>query len=372
MRILSIMTKEFKENFANKQVMLLMILFPIVIIAILGFAFSNNFNTNFKFQDIKVVYTDKSGNEGISLGFKKFIKAGKKIGIEFKEVEKIDEGINNIKNGKYSAYILLNNEGIILYKNERNDLEANIIENMVSVFVDRYKTIDAIAKVNPLGLKNITNIERDFTKIVSLDRKKALTSFDYYSVTMLTLIILYGSIGGVFAIDDERTRKTGMRILASPTKKYEILTGKLLGTAFSVFIQSVIIFAFSKYIYGAYWGHDIITVFLLITSEILFSVSIGIGLGFIIKNGRAAQGLVNAIIPFIAFLGGSYFPISSMNSKLLIKLSNASPITWINTAIFNVILNNDYKYILTAVLVNLIPALFFIVLSAYLFKKEAF
>lgn len=372
MRIFKIMTKEIKENLTDKKVMAMMVLFPILLMIILGFAFSNTFNNNFKLKDVKVIYTD-NGSKEISAGFKNFIEKGKEIGIEFKEIKNIDQGISDIKNAKYSDYIVLKNDNITIYKNDRNGIDSNIVESMLSTFVDRDKAISAIAKANPFALKNITaDSNYNFVDVVSLDRNRQPTSKDYYSVTMLTLIILYGSISGVYAIDSERTKKTGNRILTSPTKKYEILTGKLLGTAFSLLIQSAIVFVFSKYVLGAYWGSNIGIIFLLILSEILFSISIGVGLGFIIKKGNTASGIISAIIPFIAFLGGSYFPIDSISSKVLMQIANISPVKWTNSAIFQIIFSNDYSFVSTALLINLICAALFVGLSAYLFSKEAF
>lgn len=372
MRIINIMLKEIKENLTDKKAMTMMVLFPILLMTILGFAFSGTFNDNFKLKYVIVIYTD-NGNKEISSGFKNFIDKGKEIGIEFKEIKNIDQGINDIKNAKYSDYIVLKNDNITIYKNDRNGIDSNIVESMLSTFVDRYKAISAIAKANPFALKNITaDNNYNFVNVVSLDRNRQPTSKDYYSVTMLTLIILYASISGVYAIDSERTKKTGNRILMSPTKKYEILTGKLIGSSFAALIQSTIVFVFSKYVLGAYWGSNIGTIFLLIISEILFAISIGVGLGFIIKKGNAANGILSAIIPFIAFLGGSYFPINGIGSKVLMQMANISPIKWTNSAIFQIIFSNDYLFVSTALMINFICAAVFVGLSAYLFRKESF
>lgn len=371
MRILTIMLKEIKEILYDKKVMAIMILLPIVLIGILGFAFSST--SDIKLGDIKVIYTDE-GDTILSQGFDIFIKETDKMGVKFVEIKDVSKGISEIEKRKYDGYVFLKGKDITFYKNAHGDIKTEIAESMIDSFVDTFKGMTAIASQNPAFLKNSgdINLNREFIKITSIDRKVKQTSFDYYSVTMLTLVILYGAMSGVFSIDMERTKKTGRRILASPVKKYEILMGKVLGVTFSVFIQALIIVLFSKYIFGANWGKDIVTVFVIIISEIIFVVGLGVSLGFIIKNGAMAQGLLNGIIPFIAFLGGSYIPVKEMGSQFIEKLSNFSPITWTNTAIFNVILGGNYQYVPTALMVNLIPAAFFIVLSAYLFRREAF
>jgi len=371
MRIFTIMLKEIKEILNEKQVMALMILLPIVLIGILGFAFSST--SDIKLGDIKIIYTDE-GDKTLSQGFNTFIKETDKMGVKFVEIKDVDKGISEIEKRKYDGYVFLKGKDITFYKNAQGDIKTEIAASMIDSFADTFKGMTAIALENPAFLKNSgdINLNEEFVKITSIDRKVKQTSFDYYSVTMLTLIILYGAMSGVFSIDMERTKKTGRRILASPVKKYEILIGKVLGVTFSIFIQALIIVLFSKYVFGANWGKDIVTVFMIIISEIILVMSFGVSLGFIIKNGPAAEGLLNAIIPFIAFLGGSYYPVKEMGSQFIEKLSNFSPVTWTNTAIFNVILGGNYQYVPKALIANLIPAAFFIVFSAYLFRKEAF
>lgn len=372
MRILKIMFKEMKGNLRDKKAMAMMVLFPIVLITILGFAFSNIFNSNYTISGINVIYTD-NGNKEISTGFQNFIKNSKEIGIKFDEIKNIDQGINYIKNAKYTGYIVLKDNNITLYKNDRNFLDTNIVESILKAFIDRFNVISVIAKENPAIIQKIaTDDNYNFTDIVSLNRNKQPSSNDYYSVTMLTLIILYGSISGVYSIGEERTKKTGDRVLMSPVRKYEILTGKLLGVSFAVLLQSILVFIFSKYILGANWGTDIFTIFLIIISEIIFSISIGICLGFLIKNTNAASGVINVVIPFIAFLGGAYFPINETGSIVLMKLADISPIKWTNTSIFQVIFANNYGDVSIALMINIICAAVFIALSAYFFRKEAF
>jgi ABC-2 type transport system permease protein len=372
MRVFNIMIKEIKGTFRDKMSISVMILFPIVLMSILGFAFSSTFEGGFKANDIKVIYYN-AGEGEISSAFDEFIKAGQEAGIEFVRADDKQKGINAVRNAEYANFILLDGDGIMVYKNDMDDIYSNIVESMLSGFVDRYKAISIIARENPIMLADILEDDSyDFADVVSLDGERQPASMDYYSVTMLTLIVLYASITGMHGVDNERTRKTGNRMLASPIRKYEILIGKLLGIFIATLVQTIIVFLFSRYILGAYWGTNIIAVFLIIMSEVLFSISIGIGLGFVIKNGNAGMGVVQTLIPFIAFLGGAYVPLDTMNSEMLTRVSVISPVRWTNAAIFGIIFAKDYSTMPVALLINILTAALFIAMSAYMFKKEAF
>lgn len=371
MRIFNIMLKEIKGNVRNKKSIVFMVLFPIVLMTILGLAFSNSFSSDYKISGISVIYTDNGSSE-LSNGFRNFVENSKKLGIKFYEVKNTDVGINDVENAKYAGYIVLKGDNITLYKNDRNSSDASIVESILKVFVDRYNVIATIAKENPASILKInTNDNYNFTEIVSLIKERQPSSYDYYSISMLTLIILYGSMSVIHSVGGERTKNTGNRMLISPARKYEILMGKIFGASFVVLLQSVLVFLYSKYILKAYWGKDIYTIFLIIISEIIFSISLGICLGFLIKNRSAASGVVNVIIPFMAFVGGSYFPTDGMGI-LFKNLSNFSPVKWTNTAILNVAFANNYGDVSVALMINIICALVFVFLTAYLFSKEAF
>lgn len=372
MRIINIMLNEIKMNLRDKTSMIMMVLFPILLITILGFAFSNEFSKDTKVGDMKVIYTDKS-SKALSSGFSNFIKNGKSMNIQFEKINSVNDGVKDVKNAKCDGYILLKGNNIMLYKNNKDFLSTNIIESILRAFVDRFNSISVIAQNNPTVIQKIASDENyDFTKVVSLNRKSQPSSVDYYSVTMLTLIILYGAMSGLYSIGNERTMKTGNRLLCSPTKKYEILTGKLFGNSFAILLQSILVFLFSKYILGANWGTDLFTIFTIVFSEILFSMSIGICASLLLKNTNAASGIINTIIPFMAFLGGSYFPINLTQSSILIKLANLSPIKWTNNSIIDVIFGGNYSDVPIAIMINLVCAAVLILITSYSFRKEAF
>lgn len=373
MRVLKIASREIKENFRSKKAMVFMVLFPIVLMTILGFAFSNTFNSDHKISNINVEYTD-NGSKELSKGFNNFVDSCEKLGIGLHEVKEIASGINDVRNVKYNCagYIVLRGNNIVFYKNDRDFVDTNIVETILKAFVDRFNVVAVVAKENPQSLSKINVSDNyDFTEIVSLNSERQPSSYDYYSITMLTLIILYGSISGIYSINSERVKNTGNRMLTTLAKKHEILLGKILGSSLSVFLQSILVFLYSRFILKAYWGNDIYTITLIIISEIIFSISLGICLGFLFKNSGVASGIVNAIIPFIAFLGGSYFSVDAAEA-LFKNLSNISPIKWTNSAILNVAFANSYNDVLAAIIINLACAFVFVFLAAYLFRKEAF
>lgn len=135
----------------------------------------------------------------------------------------------------------------------------------------------------------------------------------------------------------------------------------------------LVVILFSKYVLNAYWGEHIWVVLLVLISEVLMTISLGAGTAFALKNEGAAMGILNTFIPVMVLLGGGYVPLEVMaqGGSFLYKLSDISPLKWINQSIFRVIYDNDFSLVPTAIMINLAVAAVFIMASSLLYKKEA-
>lgn len=369
--ILNLLRKEFTVGIRDKKANIMMVLFPIVLMVILGSALSGIFNGDVDLDEMKVIYTI-NGTGNLKEAFEGFIEHGEEMRILFTETTDVEEGKKSIKDIEYSAYVLVDesNNAIRLYKNERFNLEANLVEAVLNTFIQKYNVIFAIVEENPQLIPQSGESITSNVNVNSIDEESKPSSMDYYAVTMLTLILMYASLTGHWSIKTERQLKTGSRVLVAPVKKYQILIGKLGGSILITILQMLVVIIVSKYILKANWGEDIITIIAVLLSQVVMAVSLGTGIAFVIKSESASMGLLNIIIPLFVFLGGGYMPLDVMGGTL-VKLSNLSPVKWMNQAIFRIIYNNDYSLVLTAVIINLAFAALFITASSVLYKKEA-
>lgn len=365
--------KELKHHLREKKANIMMILFPIALIVILGSALSSMFNTTkIELDGVKVLYTNMGGSQ-LEQAFTGFIEQAGKMGVMFEETDDSNLGIEMVKQADYSCYVLLkdNPRVIRLYKNNRYNFEANLVETLLNAFVERYNAISEIARENPAALADVMDeTDKEFYYIKSLDGKRKPTSTDYYSVAILTMVLMYSSIAGMSSIRMEKSLKTGNRILCSPVKKHEILIGKVMGCIMITILQSLMVFLFSKLILNAYWGDNIGVIIAIIASEAILTVSFGTCIGFTIKNEGLSVGIINTVIPIIVMLGGGYVPLDTMG-EFVQKLSVVSPIKWTNQAIFRLIYNSDFSYVPVSIAVNLIISALLITVSSIVYRKEA-
>ena len=374
MKIFNIAFKDIKHNLRNKQIMIIMIAFPIILMWILGTALSGDMNENsLKFDNTMVAYSI-NGESQRAQAFEGFIKDIEKFGIKTTRIQEYNKGINSVKESKYACYIDFNDKKnkINLFKNERYNFEAAFIEGIFQTFVQKYNVIAEIAKVNPGAVKEVLKEDSNkYVEVKSIDRKKQPRAIDYYGITMTTLIIMYGAMSGLSGISGERARKTGNRILTSPIKRYEFFIGKNIGAFASLMFQLLIVVIFSRYVLGVDWGKNPGIVFLIMASEAFMSTALGIGAAFIFKSDGAMLGVLNIMIPLMVFLGGGYVPLEQFNSQSLLNIAKLSPVRWANDTIFKVIYAGNYSDVFTTISINLIAALVFLTIATLIFRKES-
>ncbi len=376
MNILRILVKEFNIAIRDYKANMLMVLLPILLIIILGAALSNTFEKEYVFDEVTVLYTevDLEGGAPLIQAFKNFREQiAKETGIIFEEAESLENGIENVSTYKYSAYIYVDSDQryVKLYKNEKHTFYANLVESALNSFTSTYATMYAIALSNPSALTDIKAAQtKEYVTLNSLDAKQKPGSTDYYAVTMMTLILLYASLTGSYSVKSDIEQMTASRIISSPVRKYELLTGKVLGCLFITLLQALVVVLFSKIILKANWGEDMATIAILLFTYSIMTVSLGVGTAYLFRKGEAGQGIINTIIPIMVFLGGGYVPISVMGPAIE-KAKVVSPVYWINSAILNVIYEADYSKVAISIVINLSIAAIFIAIATMLSGKGA-
>lgn len=374
MNIARIFLKEFKISIRNFKANLMMVLFPIVLIIILGAAFSNSFNQTIKLDNELVLYTEdiNENDQTLTKAFESFREGmTKELGISFEKTDDVNMGMASIEDYKYSAYLYISDspQEIKLYKNERHGLTASLMESALNSFINTYGAMSTIAVNNPAAMAMPQMGQHgEYVKVRAMDEKRQPGSLDYYTITMISMILMYASMTGFWSVRSDIEQKTASRTLCAPVRGYELLTSKVFGCIIVTLVQVLVVILFSGFVLKAYWGDDLVTVALLLLSQSIMSVSMGVGLAYPFKKSDAANGTLNAIIPILVFLGGGYVPLEVMGSGIA-KLSVISPIKWINSALFRVIYDGDYSHVAIALGINLTIAAAFILIAALFSRK---
>lgn len=356
--ILNVAYYTIKRNIRDKRSLCLMLLFPIVLILILGTALGGQFKP--QNVDKTVVYYINNDNGEMGKAFDQFINRDEiKEVLDVKTIDSKEEARKIVTGGGAVAlievdedftanYALGEKAKVHVYKNNNSGFRASVVRNIVDSFIDGANSGKAILRIGKMpDYKTFTTIEDTPLKTDG----KIPGAMDYYAVTMLVMILMYGAGYGTYGMAEDYLYDMGNRIKASPIKIHELFIGKILGTILTIFCQGLLIILFTKFVYKANWGSSIVQIAFICLSLSVFSTAMGSAACILFKNEKTADSITSILTPIFTFLAGGYVPINSSNN-VFASIRMLSPNFLAQTAIFNTIYGGEVLdiYISTGIL----------------------
>ncbi|WP_411198175.1 SagG family ABC transporter permease subunit [Streptococcus iniae] len=372
MVLLHLIKKESLQIFRNRTALLMMVFFPILMIMILSFAFKSSFNTATTVPKLTVRYQLEGEKTDYQKNFLAFLKTlNQELRLEAKESHSIDADKKKVKEGALTATLeVKQNQTIKVTTNTINQQNADLINMLVTNYVDNAKTYDSIVKLYPQTLTNIKKREVDFIAVSSVQTSKGMTSADYYAISMFTMITFYSIMSAMNLVLSDRQHQTNQRIYLTGVSPSLLVFGKLIGAMLATFVQLGILYIFTRFVLQVNWGTSDLQILGVTASLVYLSVAIGTGMAISIKNEAFLTVASNAVIPIFAFLGGSYVPLATLNSSLINQLSHISPIKWVNDSLFFIIFGGQNNPIPITLMVNLGIGTAFVILALVGMRKQ--
>lgn len=369
MNMLLIAWKEMKHEFRDIRTLVFMLAFPIVLMLVLGTALTGAFNDEIAIDDMDVLYDNT--NNSLTQPFAAFTKDLAETGIHFKPVKDDMDGKELVKQGKADGYVSINSSGFHLFVNDQHSIEGSILQGILASFVDRYNLVTEITKVAPEKAESVfsASSKHDYIDDHALRPKQQPSSMDYYAIVMTTMIALYSAMSGSQLMSHERTRRTASRLMIAPIHKHDIFIGKVLGSIVINMACITLIVIFSKLVFHANWGDDLGLVFLVLLTEVIFAVSFGLGVSFLIKSPAGPTMVIMIVVQLVSFFGGAYFPIENPEGILKV-ISNLSPLTLENKAVFNLVYGSDVSFMMPAIGMNMGLAFLFLLISIVSMRRR--
>lgn len=322
MTILNIAYYTLIRNLRDVKSMANMILMPVILILILGNALSSQFNI----QDIgktSIAYIDND-NSIASDSFEHFLKQDNiSQMLNVHNVSGFEEGLKLLNNKKVSAIVMFD-EGlsekvhlgqkaeIKIYDDINNQFRSSIVKNLVESYVNGANTQLAMLNMGSGAAVGYRH-EDKITEVPLSAKGKIPSAMDYYAVTMLVLIVLYGSLYALHGVSEDYLEGMGNRLRAAPVPLSIHFAGKILGTIATIFLQTIALIIFTKYVYRANWGDKPIEIIFIAFTFSVFSVSLGLVVAMVSKDKRIGTAIIQTLIPIITFISGGYARIISDN-----------------------------------------------------------
>ncbi|HEL0621919.1 TPA: ABC transporter permease [Streptococcus equi subsp. zooepidemicus] len=372
MVLFHLIKKESLQIFRDRTALLMMVVFPILMILILSFAFKSSFNTAATVPKLTVRYRLEGKETEYQKNFITFLKLlNKELHLEAKETKDIAKAKQKVSEGALTAALeVKSDQNIEVTTNSINQQNADLINMLVNIYVDNAKTYDSIANLYPEAISNIKKRKIDYIASSSVQTSKGMSSADYYAISMFTMITFYSIMSAMNLVLSDRQQGVASRIYLTGVSNSAILLGKLIGGMLATAVQLTLLYVFTRFVLRVNWGTNDWQIIGVTASLVYLSVAIGIGLATGIRNQSFLTVASNAVIPVFAFLGGSYIPLSTLNSALINQLSNISPIKWVNDSLFYLIFGGQSNPIPVTLMVNLGIGTAFILFALVRMRKQ--
>lgn len=374
MIVFKLVKKELMHFFKNKMDIVTMVIFPIVLILVMGTSLKGimNVDTNI-FKDEVVYYSIDCKNNTYIKNFE-IIKSNleKNYNIKFKLIEDIITAKENVNLEKSLAYISINNNGYEFYRNENGEnISQKIFRNMFEQFLHKNSLVETISENNI----NIVNYKSINEQVINLKEKNlnsnGVDSYTYYTFAELVLIILYISSITSISLYKEKYLNTMSRMRICNISYLSILTSKVVLGIIIGIIQISVVFIVSRFMLNVNWGNNLGSIFLVLICLIIFSSILGVVTSVIFKDHKTSISVCNILIIIMGLLGGSYMPISLITSSPITNLvAKISPTYWANISILSLSYGIKTIYPYISIIISIGLSLFLTLIGLIFYKNK--
>ena len=141
------------------------------------------------------------------------------------------------------------------------------------------------------------------------------------------MFVMMGVCFAGVAMVQERHNKTLARLLTTPTEKFFIIFGKMLGFFLIGFIQFMILILFGQLVLKVNWGNLPLGVLLLVVSYVLSVTGLGTLLSVVVRTSAQAGAFAVLISMVTSMLGGAWWPIEIV-PRFMQNISRFTPQYW--------------------------------------------
>lgn len=367
----NIAKRVFLINIRSSRYTWFCMLFPIFLMTMIGAVMTNTFKTETTIKKLTVYYVDNGSNK--SRDVFNAVKENKgNLDMEFKHIDSVEEGKDKVRINE-SGFIHLDGDKIKIYTNDKNPVHTGMLNGIFNGVNNRMNAVLEMFKVNPKVAQEILIKENEIKdiKTEAVPKINTPSSYDYYGVAELNLIILYLAMFPLADMASEKRNNLKARIKLSGLSNFKYYIGTLIGYTGLAMVITLPGYLYSILALKVNWGNNYLIPYLYILLFAIMTISFGLALGVMLNDDQKATIVLNSIVfPVICFLGGSYINLPDEIGSAFQYVTNLSPLRWMNRGIFRMAFSNDYSVINTSIIVNLSIIVASIIIVMIFSKRE--
>lgn len=363
----SIVINETKEFLRDKANLFFYIMFPVILIFLLGNLLSSMDKAEDAIGDIKIQYVMDTQDPYQMMAVQGFIQAAGENNkmLKFQDTDDLEAAKKAAGTDDITAAVLFTGNPLQVQIFEgTNQIKNRAVNAIFNSFVQTNKAISTVISQNPQVLTQLSEGQEEF--ITQKDLGVERNMVDYYAVSMLAMISFMSMLTGAGAFIGERQNKTINRLIIAPQNRIFMFLQKILGMIPQVVIQIMIIMGISVTVYHAHYAATLqgnLYLFLMFFIITLCMVSIGAAIGIVLKAHPMA--VIMPVLWIMMFFGGTY------SKEMHIKgLTEAMPIYQIQKAAFDLSIFGRFGKANYVIVICILTTLVALALGAFLFSKK--
>ncbi|MEW4060843.1 ABC transporter permease [Bacillus siamensis] len=337
--LLRLILLDFRLMAGEKSFYIKLILFPALMIFILGTVFHGDS----KAKSFKIAFYNADHAESALGEILKNDVLKQNDLIRVKDISGYQAGKQLVESGKVSVFVYVpkgfakaaeHNEktSINVISDQQGSVNGDIVEMMADSFVTRVKMESSEEKTvlkqsGHLSKEEVGSIMSGLSaergQAVAIPKQSAghqaapIDAMQYYSIAMVVMFSIMTAFALIHSIVEERQQHTFFRIKSMPVLHIQYVAGKLLGIMFAILIQMAAVIIASSILYHVKWGN----LFEILLVTIVYSFAIGsivLLWGFTAKKHETVSSMAAPILYGFSFLGGSFIAKDSLPAGLKI------------------------------------------------------
>lgn len=280
-----IIINELKKFFRDKTALILMILFPILLIYLLGNLLSEDNMADDVIGNLRIGYIIETNSPMEEAVVSNFIKeSADEKNITFTKATEKEAAKGQVAGNELDGFVIFSDDKIQVYEG-KDIIKNRTISAIMTGYSYLSKSITVIANTVPDKLTTEKTDRGSFVQEKEFNANRSM--LDYYGVSMIVMMIFMGAIAGVDTFKEEKQLKTVNRLIVSPMRRNNIFLQKVIGKVPSAILEVVVIMIVSVVCFNVKYATTLSNNLILATFFLLTSFTmlmIGIVLGMFIKS----------------------------------------------------------------------------------------
>lgn len=334
-----IVQKDLLLLMRNKKALITLLLMPLILIAILGSAFSNMFGSS-EDETVAMFHIGVVNEDG-SEHSNRFVKDVLHDQLNnFMTIEEFSRSqIEHAMNSERISVVLLIPQGfgdqltnnkspqVELISAGDSSIQTSIIESAliqyqqvnagitetIAILTNHYTKLAQSGEVinNEMYDANaeLLTLAEPIHEVTVSGTEKTIGSFQYYAVAMGVMFLTMTVVTLVGTMIEEKGDTVYARQLTTKLLVGQYIIGKFVGLLMVSFVQLSLIVGGTSLLYGVNWGDSIAAILLTMLSFTLSTAGLGVFVGSLMKNEESFSSIGMIGTQIISALGGSFVPI---------------------------------------------------------------